>query len=440
MRMPPACSSWAGFPFLPFTACFSGFRHILTWSNSGSNGYAKAEWYWLTRSDDTPDGLDMLGEMDDEKRRLQRRLVGPFYSTASMHKYEDNANRVITEFVDALSKGHFQGSNIALGLHCYVCDALGEVSLSERPGYVKDLSDHGVLERGHILWSFYSTVGLSQVGSYIMKRLQYIAPLVCIAFAVKAPPRSHMSGWLFALKEQRLAEAESVKSGRDSRNDMAHDLILLHHNRPEWKLHWAGGMMLTNLGAGHDTSLSTMLTFFANVGTHPSVKSRLIAELEAANLSDPPRYNEVIALPYFEACLKEAMRLYPVVWMSLVRKVPSRGATIDGYFLPGGTTIGANPFVAHRNTDLFGADADTFRPERWLEGDESRIKMSRALLIWGGQSRTCPGQHLALFLVCKVLATLLIKFRVEVEWDKAAFTHAWFASTLEGVSVKFHAK
>lgn len=29
-----------------------------------------------------------------------------------------------------------------------------------------------------------------------------------------------------------------------------------------------------------------------------------------------------------------------------------------------------NPYVVHRSRQVFGEDADFFRPERWLEGDE----------------------------------------------------------------------
>lgn len=39
------------------------------------------------------------------------------------------------------------------------------------------------------------------------------------------------------------------------------------------------------------------------------------------------------------------------------------------------TIIGANPWVIHRQKEIFGADCDLFRPERWLEGDRSQMGM-----------------------------------------------------------------
>lgn len=34
------------------------------------------------------------------------------------------------------------------------------------------------------------------------------------------------------------------------------------------------------------------------------------------------------------------------------------------------TVVGINSWVAHSNKEVFGADADIFRPERWLESEE----------------------------------------------------------------------
>ncbi|KAF2092730.1 cytochrome P450 [Rhizodiscina lignyota] len=420
-------------------------NEVSVWSASSlktvygaGSGFVKADWYWITRSDDTPDGLDFLGEMNDEKRRLQRRIVGPVYSTASVQKYEDSVNRVLVDLEENLRTGNGQGLDIDIKLHAFMCDALAEVSFSDRPGYIKDGHDHGAI-RGHdLVWKYYSVIGLSKIGTYISQKLKALRPLVCYAFLIKPPHQSHLSKWLGAHAQARIDDANKAPED-DPRNDMAKDLILLHHRRPNWRLLWSKNMLLTNLGAGHDTTLVSMLSFFANVGTNPDIKARLVAELDGANLSDPPKYSEVAVLPYFDACLKEAMRIIPVIWVQLGRKVPRRGTTVDGYYLPGGTTVGCCPYVAHRNPDVYGADAETYNPDRWLVGDAEHVRaMQRALLIWGGPSRSCPGQYLAQFILLKMLATVFTKYDVEVEWDKSAFTPAAFLSKLEGVGVWFH--
>lgn len=75
------------------------------------------------------------------------------------------------------------------------------------------------------------------------------------------------------------------------------------------------------------------------------------------------------------------MRMHPGVQYPLERIVPSGGARLCGFEIPAGTIVGMNAAVVHRNQDVFGADANEFRPERWLDEDEERVKtMDRHLL------------------------------------------------------------
>jgi cytochrome P450 len=85
-------------------------------------------------------------------------------------------------------------------------------------------------------------------------------------------------------------------------------------------------------------------------------------------------------LPYFQACLKEAMRLQPAVGLNITRKVPPGGAEIDGVRVPEGTSVAVNGWVLHRDEAVWGKDADIYRPERWLDVDKERLReMDRSM-------------------------------------------------------------
>ena len=86
---------------------------------------------------------------------------------------------------------------------------------------------------------------------------------------------------------------------------------------------------------------------------------------------------EAQALPYFQACLKEAMRVRPAVGLNITRHVPPEGAELDGHFFKGGTRIALNGWVLHLDKATFGEDADIFRPERWLGDVENAKRMER---------------------------------------------------------------
>ena len=57
--------------------------------------------------------------------------------------------------------------------------------------------------------------------------------------------------------------------------------------------------------------------------------------------------------------------------MLLERYVPESGLSLpDGRFVPAGTAVGINPYVAARNRGVWGDDADVWNPERYAALDK----------------------------------------------------------------------
>lgn len=79
--------------------------------------------------------------------------------------------------------------------------------------------------------------------------------------------------------------------------------------------------------------------------------------------------------------MKEAMRCHPGVSFPLERVVPREGTSLCGVHLEPGTIVGVNPAVIHQNVSIFGEDADQFRPERWTESEEQRVKTMEKHLL-----------------------------------------------------------
>jgi cytochrome P450 len=126
-----------------------------------------------------------------------------------------------------------------------------------------------------------------------------------------------------------------------------------------------------------------MQSFFWHILDSKPTYQALLREIEAAVRDGviPPdgniQWNEAQHLHYFQACLKEAMRVRPAVGLNISRLVPPEGAELDGQRFPGGVAVSVNGWVLHRDKDTFGADADVFRAERWLENEESARRMER---------------------------------------------------------------
>ncbi len=79
---------------------------------------------------------------------------------------------------------------------------------------------------------------------------------------------------------------------------------------------------------------------------------------------------------------------------------------IDGekMFIPGGTNVGYCAWGIHRNKEIFGVDADMFRPERWLtSGGVKLTRMQKtADLVFGYGKYMCLGKPVAMLELNKV--------------------------------------
>ncbi|KAF9778790.1 hypothetical protein IL306_003266 [Fusarium sp. DS 682] len=197
------------------------------------------------------------------------------------------------------------------------------------------------------------------------------------------------------------------------------------------------GYLLVNLLAGADTTAITIRAFFWYTLHNPSVYLKLEKEILAAGLDNVASFSSARALPYLEACVREAMRMHPGVCMLLERYVPESGLKLpDGSFVPPGTAVGINPYVAGRNKGVYGTDADSYRPERWLQNEgeteeeySQRMRLYNAAdLTFGGGSRVCIGRHLAQLELYKIVATLINKYEISLMDPDAPWvvTGSWF--------------
>jgi cytochrome P450 len=146
-----------------------------------------------------------------------------------------------------------------------------------------------------------------------------------------------------------------------------------------------------------------------HLSTNPRVLRKLQAEIDSVG---PLPESEVISderartLPYLSAVLKEALRWLPPAQDLMCRTVPPEGDLWNGLALPPGTEIGWNAIAIMRDPDVWGEDADQFRPERWLEAHPDKLRDMETVveLAFGGSGRyQCLGRIVALMEIKKVI-------------------------------------
>lgn len=188
---------------------------------------------------------------------------------------------------------------------------------------------------------------------------------------------------------------------------------------------------LSNIRAGSDTTAITLSGIFYHLLKNPASFQRLRKEIDDAaatgKISDPIAFKETQELSYLQAVIKEGLRLHPAVGLPLARVVPQAGATIAGRSIPAKSIVGINAWVAHQNQSVYGPDADSWRPERWLEIEQEGRggEVERYFFAFGMGSRTCIGKNISLLEISKLVPTLVKKFDFQLSERMVGEGRSW---------------
>ena len=157
--------------------------------------------------------------------------------------------------------------------------------------------------------------------------------------------------------------------------------------------------LVTALAAGHETTATALAWAVERILAHPDVHARLKQELRTTS-GAPLTPEQIAALPYLDATIKEVLRLRPII--PIVGRILKKPTNLGGYDLPAQTAVAACIYLAHRNPDIY-PQPDEFRPERFLNAAIDPVTW----LPFGGGIRRCVGAQFATYEMKIVLATLL---------------------------------
>ncbi|CAF3544258.1 unnamed protein product [Fusarium graminearum] len=211
----------------------------------------------------------------------------------------------------------------------------------------------------------------------------------------------------------------AVLANREKNHDVRYDAVSYwfnQHNQHPDKLtiREINTQALAAVGAGSDTVAAGIQSFIYHM-IHNIVS-----------------YADAQELPYVQACVKEALRMFEPVPMGLPRIAPRGGLTFGDRTIPEGTIVSVSPWVIHHSKEFWGEDAHEFKPNRWSKGDAA-VK-EKFWILFGAGYGSCPGQNVAKIELAKMTATLVRDYNIQQvdpkqEWSwKAYFTvvpHSW---------------
>ncbi|KAH7048299.1 cytochrome P450, partial [Macrophomina phaseolina] len=382
---------------------------------------------------------------DPREHSFLRKRVSATYSMTSILSLEPRIQQVADTMWSRF--GDFGRSGEAIDLDkwasFFAFDVVGELALGGPMGFVESGADpEGIIAAIHGFFFFGANMGYLPFQSRIIQNP--VTQAMAGKIDAKATGASYFNAWLAQQIGRRRARGPP-KAGEKA--DMLDHFIAM--KTP------SGGPaedkdvlveMGNIVGAGADTTSIGIRTVLGQLLLNPSSYVRAQQEIDQAyaahGFSDEPGVGNITfavasELPFLAACVKEALRLHPSILWQLPREVPAQGLHVKGYYIPSSATVSISPISQNRCPEVYGPDADAWRPERWIVGEGSTEQQVREMTkfdtTFGYGSRTCVGKHLALVEIHKFVAQMLHQFDVElVNKERPWVTHSmWFSYQAE---------
>lgn len=395
---------------------------------------------------------------DEALHARMKKPIASAYSLSTLKEFEpliDSTTAVFLSRLDELFVDKGKVCDLSTWLGWYAFDVIGELTLSKRLGFLEkaeDVEDIGAsvaanFDRCSVLGQMPWLDLLTWKNPIYQRFLAKPVSSPIIEFGQRRlqerlndtePQSPHATN----IPDPAL-RAKVLHGTLPSKPDFLSRFLALHESQPDLVSdRQLLAYLFMNINAGSDTIASTLRALFYYLLKNPSTLENLTSELldahKQGSLALPlPSWQQAQALPYLNAVIKESLRLNPALSLPLERIVPHPGLDLNFHYLPPGTIVGINPWVLHRDTRIFGADAETWNPERWLSEDKEKVRwMEGHLLAFGAGKRSCLGRNIAMLELGKLVPALVGRYQISLAEPERQWRmwNAW-AVRQEGVEV-----
>jgi cytochrome P450 len=414
---------------------------LLAHMNAVRSQYTRS--YWFNAATRVEPGRDhVFSQLDEEKHTRRRQQMASGYSGKENLSLEPDIDGRLQELLSLIHSKYVSSStgskpmDLARKIQYFTLDVISTIGFGEAFGDIQadaDLNDYIKSgEQGLTIVTISAALGLT-------KYLQWppIARLL-------GPSEKDASGFGRMMGVARKLIDSRLEKSTEGRSDMLASFI--HHGLSKEDLFSEAVLQIL---AGSDTTATAIRSTMLYLITHPRIYRRLQVEVDdAVKSGTAPAAPAIVQdttlknLQYLQAVVREGLRVFPPVTDVVPKKVPKDGdrVTINGkeYFLPGNTDISYNAWGVHHDKDMFGQDADHFRPERWLleenkENEEKLTAMRRTTeMIFGYGKYQCLGKPIAWLEITKVIFEFVRHF----DWALAQPDNPWKSTNYNGIFVQ----
>jgi cytochrome P450/NADPH-cytochrome P450 reductase len=150
------------------------------------------------------------------------------------------------------------------------------------------------------------------------------------------------------------------------------------------------------------------------LATRPDVEEKLIAEIDSITGGDPSydlRYDDLMALTYTTQVIKETMRIYPPMPVTIRRSL--KDGMLGRYRIRKGDILLVGALAAQRDPRYWGDDPDAFDPEQFAM--EKVVNRPRhAFIPFSIGKRQCMAQEVTFMMLRVVLFEIYKRYRLRL--------------------------
>ncbi|KAK7439308.1 hypothetical protein VKT23_017532 [Stygiomarasmius scandens] len=194
--------------------------------------------------------------------------------------------------------------------------------------------------------------------------------------------------------------------------------------------------MSTMILAGHETTASTTVWLLYELAKHPEQQRRILEEIREVrrrkmDASENEQFtpNDYDSMSFFNASIKEVLRLYPIA-IDLFRSpdrddviplsepiISTSGHRLTEVPIQKGQRLHIDIYTYNRLKSVWGEDADTWNPERFLDEKKAAVSLGvfANLMTFSAGVRACIGWRFALLELEAILEGLICAFEFSLD-------------------------
>ncbi|KAJ7599397.1 cytochrome P450 [Mycena floridula] len=380
-------------------------------------------------------GGGLLAAQGDQHKH-QRRILNPAFGPAQIREltsiFFEKSLQLRDVWLSEIAKSNGKSAIIDVhpGLNCVTLDIIGLAGFNVEFGSLNPDAPHNEL---HVaVTELLQTENGTNIGDIIHHFLPWTRIIDTETSRRMARARKSMQavGMELINQAKTAAEGEGV-AARPNRDILS---LLVRANAAETNGHQklSDPDMLSQIPtfilAGHETTSSAVSLILYALTLHMDIQSKLREELVAVD-SNTPSMDELNALPYLDAVIKESMRVHaPVVVLGRVATqddiIPLCDGVLDRYGKPvteisikKGEDIAIPLLYVNKSPEIWGDDAELFRPERWQDIPKATAGVPSIwnhLMTFSAGPQSCIGYRFAVTEMKALVFTLVRAFEFEL--------------------------